>query len=118
MNLGNYPQFNNKVWHVGLKLFTDYQRRAFVIDRIVPVDAPPLQESIVPGTILEVIDQSTVVCATTDRRRVQLTGSFRKGIANIEPPVLEPGEAFESTTPIALMTGLPMQGLERTVLSP
>lgn len=96
-----------------MKLFTDYEGRPFAIDQLVIQDGTDSVDQ--PGTIVEVIDQGTVTCATSDGRAVRITGRFRTSSVRPELPELVNGGVFRSRTPIGLQTGFPMNGLERTV---
>ena len=100
--------------HAGLKLFTDYQRRPYLVES---VEGSNETSDAVPGTILEKRDDGSLLCATCDGGTVLLRGGFRP-IRSLEDPELVPGTAFESTSPIALMTGYALTGLERAVFDP
>jgi methionyl-tRNA formyltransferase len=99
-----------------MKLYSDYGRRPFAIDRLSIVEER--SSGAAPGTICEVVDDSTVICATVDGRCIEFTGGFRASRVTKSFPEFTNGGAFESTTPIALQTGFPMSDLERTVLGP
>jgi methionyl-tRNA formyltransferase len=97
--------------HAALKLFTDYQRRPYLVESVEVRDGTSEAQ---PGTILEKRDDGSLLCATCDGGTVLLRGGFRP-IRSLEDPELELGTVFESTSPIALMTGYALAGLERVV---
>ena len=94
-----------------LRLFTDYDRRPYLVESVEimgqSVDAPP-------GTILQIEEDGALHCATRDGGTVRLRGAFRP-IRSLADPELTVGTRFESTSPIALMTGYALTGLERVV---